>query len=104
MATSHNSRVVAYDVATKTLKKTFPPTYVYTPDGITLGAGALAGYLFANTNDGHVVMMSAADPSIQQVIASGGSRGDCTSAARLFRFLRPAPVHDSAPRGFLASR
>jgi hypothetical protein len=71
-----NIRVVAYDVATRALKKTFPPTFVYSADGITLGAGALAGYLFVNTNDHRVVMMSAADPSIRQVIASGGSRGD----------------------------
>ncbi len=54
---------------------TFPPA-VKTVDGTILGSGALAGYLFANTNDGRVVMISAADPSIQQVIASGGSRGD----------------------------
>jgi hypothetical protein len=71
-----SSRIVAYDTATRTLKTTFPATYVYAPDGITLGVGALAGYLFVSTNDGRVVELSAADPSIQQVIASGGSRGD----------------------------
>jgi parallel beta-helix repeat protein len=71
-----NARILAYDVPTKTLKTSFPATTVGYADGITLGSGALAGYLFVNTNNGRVVMMSAADPSIQQVIASEGSRGD----------------------------
>ena len=70
------SRVIAFDVATKQIKASFPPTVVGYLDGITIGSGAMAGYLFVNTRDGKVVMISAADPSIQAVIASGGSRGD----------------------------
>jgi hypothetical protein len=57
----------------------FDSGLIATADGATLGEGALAGYVFTDTNDGRVVMVSTADPTIRAVIASGGSRGDLLS-------------------------
>jgi hypothetical protein len=46
------------------------------PDGIALGVGDLRGELFVNTNGGTIVEVSLFNPSVQVVIASGGTRGD----------------------------
>src|SRR6185369_16156543 len=45
-------------------------------DGIAIGFGALAGKIYGNTNFGELWEVSLANPSLQTLIASGGSRGD----------------------------
>jgi hypothetical protein len=45
-------------------------------DGIAIGFGSLAGKIYGNTNFGDVWEVSLANPNLQTLIASGGSRGD----------------------------
>jgi len=45
-------------------------------DGIAIGFGSLAGKIYGNTNFGKVWEVSLANPNVQTLIASGGSRGD----------------------------
>ena len=46
------------------------------PDGTALGYGTLAGDIFVNTNDGHLLEYNLVGAPIQTVLGSGGSRGD----------------------------
>lgn len=45
-------------------------------DGIAIGFGSLAGKIYGNTNFGEVWEVSLSNPSLQTLLASGGSRGD----------------------------
>jgi sugar lactone lactonase YvrE len=47
-------------------------------DGMALGTGSLAGYLFANTNSGNFWQMNMSTNALT-LLASGGSRGDFVS-------------------------
>jgi hypothetical protein len=78
------------------------------PDGIALGAGALAGNLFVNTNSGTLVDVNLATTT-QTLIASGGSRGDfvtvdpnngtlfVTQSDRLMRLTAPTGAGFAIP-------
>ena len=46
------------------------------PDGTALGAGTLAGTIFANTNGGRLLEFNLAGTPVATVIGTGGSRGD----------------------------
>lgn len=61
---------------------TLPPgTY---PDGIAFGANGTSqeGFFFVNSNNGTVTKIQIAAPHTQQIIASGGQRGDFVSVDR----------------------
>jgi len=66
-------RIVGFDTATKA--QGFDSGTINYVDGPALGAGSLAGKLFANVNDGTVWEIDLAT-SAQTLIATGGSRGD----------------------------
>jgi hypothetical protein len=72
--------VVGYDTATKE-QVTDLGLIASDPDGVALGSGALAGYLFVNTNSGTLVEVNLATKA-QTVLVTDGSRGD---------FVTPAP-------------
>jgi hypothetical protein len=48
-------------------------------DGTAIGIGSLTGYIYGNTNDGHVYEFGlplGPEPGVLRLIAEGGSRGD----------------------------
>ena len=51
-----------------------------TPDGVSIGAGSLSGNLFVNTNSGDLIQVNIANPTIQNVLVTGGSRGDLVAS------------------------
>jgi hypothetical protein len=71
---SSGGHILGYDLATKT--QVFDSGPVNGVDGTALGAGSLAGKIFANTNLGEVWEIDLVNPSNRTLIASGGSRGD----------------------------
>ena len=73
MAAAAANSVLGYDTTTGAL--VFNPGTVNSSDGTAVGTGALAGNIFANTNDGRLVEINLSTTA-QTVIASGGSRGD----------------------------
>ena len=46
------------------------------PDGVSIGAGTLSGNLFVNTNLGQLIQVNIANPAVQNILVTGGSRGD----------------------------
>ena len=46
------------------------------PDGTALGTGTLAGEIFVNTNDGHLLEYNLMGTPTATIIGEGGSRGD----------------------------
>jgi sugar lactone lactonase YvrE len=73
-ADSGNDHVLGFNIATG--QQVFDSGAITgDPDGTALGQGALAGYLFANTNGGTVVAINLAT-DVQTVIADSGTRGD----------------------------
>ncbi len=83
---SGSGTVVGYDTATGKLvfQSGVIPGHV---DGVALGAGTLAGEIFANTNAGTVVEVNLTTGA-QTIIAQGGSRGD-------FAVVDPNPNQNS---------
>ena len=70
-----NGHILGYSVSTMT--KVFDSGLVQGGvDGTALGTGKLAGNIFTNTNDGHLLEFNLADPTNETIIGSGGSRGD----------------------------
>lgn len=67
--------ILGFDTSSHT--KVFDSGQIPSPgvDGLALGTGALAGFIFANTNAGQVWQINLATKN-QTLIASGGSRGD----------------------------
>jgi hypothetical protein len=75
-AALYNNGIAAYDVASGS--QTFYSSVSGIDagiDGMVLGTGKLAGFIYANTNFGLLLQIKLSDGS-QTVIASGGSRGD----------------------------
>jgi hypothetical protein len=75
-AAEFNNRILGFSIANPQAGPVFDSGPISGLDGVALGLGALAGNLFANTNDGRVVEVSLTNPPVQTVIATGGSRGD----------------------------
>jgi hypothetical protein len=70
------------------------------PDGTALGSGSLAGNIFVNTNDGHLIEVNLTT-NVATTIAQSGSRGDfvkvdpngsllITQSDRIMRLTAPA--------------
>jgi hypothetical protein len=70
------------------------------PDGAAVGSGSLAGNIFVNTNDGHVIEVNLTT-NVATTIAQSGSRGDfvkvdpngsllLTQTDRIMRLTAPA--------------
>jgi hypothetical protein len=53
-------------------------------DGVAVGFGPFAGFLYANMNDGRIIELNLANPAAQIVIATGGTRGDFVASDPLF--------------------
>jgi Ca2+-binding RTX toxin-like protein len=80
-ANTSNGHIEGYDTTTKA--KVFDSGFIPGGiDGSALGTGTLAGNIFVNTNDGHVIEVNLATLS-QTTIASGGSRGDFVTVDQL---------------------
>jgi len=69
-------------------------------DGTALGTGSLAGNIFVNTNDGHLLEYNLFGLPVQTIIGQGGSRGDfvtvdpngtllLTQSDRILRLIAP---------------
>lgn len=65
--------VLGYRLSDK--KLVFDSGFILGTDGIALGTGSLAGFLFVNTNNGQVFQIDLSSQVIT-LIASGGGRGD----------------------------
>ncbi len=77
VAISNYQRLAGFD--TSTGQQVFLSGFIPSLDGIALGFGSLAGFLFANTNIGQVWEVDLNNPTNPVLIASGGSRGDFVS-------------------------
>ena len=71
-----NGRLQGYNLASHALVFDTP---VPNLDGTVAGTGLLAGNIFANTTDGHLLEIDLTT-GIQTLIATGGSRGDFVAA------------------------
>jgi hypothetical protein len=71
--------IVGYNLATMTVvfDSGFIPGGV---DGTELGAGTLAGEIFAWTNSGDLWEVDLATPATQRILVTGGARGDFVTA------------------------
>ena len=67
-------RIIGYD--TTTHAAVFQSGVINGLDGTALGTGSLAGSIFANDNNGNFWKISLANPGLQTLLATGGSRGD----------------------------
>jgi len=76
---AQDSDILGFDIASRTqvwdYNATASHTAIAAMDGIALGFGALAGMIYANTNDGTVWQISLSSGAATE-IASGGTRGD----------------------------
>jgi len=78
VAATNTGHILGYNIASKAL--TFDSGAINGGiDGTALGTGTLAGFIFANLNNGSVVEINLAT-DVQTIIASGGSRGDFVMA------------------------
>jgi hypothetical protein len=75
--------ILGYNTATKAL--VFDSGAISGVDGVTLGAGSLAGNIFGNTNFGNFVELNLATAA-QTLIGTNGSRGD---------FVQVDPTNDT---------
>lgn len=58
----------------------FDSGFISGVDGTELGAGTLAGKIFANTNFGELWEIDIANPAVKVLLVAGGSRGDFVTA------------------------
>ena len=73
-AAGSNSHILGYDTTTQQV--VFDSGAINGADGVSIGAGSLAGKILVNTNFGQVWEVDLASPSNRTLIASNGSRGD----------------------------
>jgi RHS repeat-associated protein len=71
---SGGGHILGFDTSTKAV--VFDSGAINGVDGISLGFGSLAGFIFANTNFGQVWRVDLNHPANPVPIASGGTRGD----------------------------